>query len=80
MLNDEVKVVVYCAVCECYVTILVSKTALLESGIFEGGLISGTFLHKPSNKVPHALLLYFDKNFNHRGTVCSKLIKANKIY
>ena len=80
MPDDETKVVVYCNVCDCYVTILFSKKALLEKGTFDGGLISGTFLHKPQDKEDHALLLYFDKEFNHRGTVCSKIIKPNKIY
>jgi hypothetical protein len=80
MPDDEAKVVVYCKVCDCYVTILFSKQALLEKGIFDGGLISGTFLHKPQDKDAHALMLYFDREFNHRGTVCSKIIEPNDIY
>jgi hypothetical protein len=80
MPDDEAKVVVYCNICDCYVTILFSKKRLLENGTSNGGLISGTFLHKPEDKDPHALLLYFDKKFNHRGTVCSKIIESNDIY
>ncbi|MFX1518310.1 MAG: hypothetical protein ACFFCD_00080 [Promethearchaeota archaeon] len=78
--DDEVKVVVYCKVCDCYVTILFSKQAVLEKGTFDGGLISGTFLHTPQDNDAHALILYFDKDFNHRGTVCSKIIESNDIY
>jgi len=80
MSEHETKVVVYCKICDCYITILFSKEEFLENATINGGLVSGTFLHKPENKMPHALLIYFDTNFNHRGTVCSKLVTANNIY
>lgn len=80
MTNDETKVVVFCKICDCYINIHFSKKAFLKNATFDGGLFSGTFLHnKPGNKEDHALLVYFDKHFNHRGTVCSNLVTAKNI-
>ncbi len=78
MPENEKKIVVFCRICDCFVSIIFSKKEFLENSKFDGGLVSGTFLHKSKNKEDpaHALLVYFDKNFNHRGTVCSKVIKA----
>jgi len=78
MPENEKKVVVFCKICDCFVSIIFSKKEFLENAKFDGGLVSGTFLHKSKNKEDpaHALLVYFDKNFNHRGTVCSKVIKT----
>lgn len=78
MPESEKKVVVFCKICECFISILFSKKEFLENALFDGGLVSGTFLHKSKNKEApvHALLVYFDKDFNHRGTVCSKIIKT----
>lgn len=81
MPENEKKVVVFCKICDCFISIIFSKEEFLENAIIDGGLISGTFLHKLKKKEDpaHALLVYFDKNFNHRGTVCSKVNKAKSI-
>jgi len=78
MPENEKKVVVFCKMCDSFISIIFSKKEFYENAIFDGGLVSGTFLHKSKNKEDpaHALLVYFDKNFNHRGTVCSKVIKT----
>jgi len=80
MPKNEKKIIVFCRICDCFVSIIFSKDEFLEDARFDGGLISGTFLHKQQNKEDptHALLVYFDKNFNHRGTVCSKVIEAKR--
>ena len=78
MPDNEKKVIVFCKICDCFISILFSKEEFLQNAELHGGLISGTFIHKMENNEDpaHALLVYFDKSFNHRGTVCSKLIEA----
>ncbi len=81
MPENEKKVVVFCKMCDCFISIIFSKKEFLENAMFDGGLFSGTFLHKSQNKEDHAhaLLVYFDKHFNHRGTVSSKVIETKSI-
>jgi hypothetical protein len=78
MPENEKKVIVFCKICDCFISIIFSKDEFLQNAEMHGGLISGTFLHKMQNNEDpaHALLVYFDKDFNHRGTVCSKIIEA----
>ena len=78
MPENEKKVVVFCKMCDSFISIIFSKKEFLENAMLDGGLVSGTFLHKSKNKEDpaHALLVYFDTDFNHRSTVCSNIIKT----